>query len=324
MSRDDDFNFDNDDIFGGDDDLDDLRGFDDGFDLDDDLGGDDSFDNFGAEDDLSGLDDDIDFGGGDEYDEDFFDDEPREERSGPNRAFIILAAVMIIVFILALGLILFLATRDDGPNAVEQTRVAIEDFNATQAAFANQTATQSSILQTQEAEGAAEQATGTAVAFANETQVAQIAATQTQDALDSVTPTLSPEEVSGTQTVEAFLDPTVTPVPVTNTPEGPVATPTAQATSDTSDVAATATALALLFEDPTPTIEGGDPGDGVATAAPTTPGGVPGGNNGGGTGGQLPQTGFFDEPGGIGLLALIALALVGVIFGARRLRTASA
>lgn len=330
MSRDDDFNFDDpfgddDDLFGGGDDdfggfddnsIDDMRGFDNDSMFDDD---DPGFD----------MDDNLTVGGGDDFDDDFFADEGETENTGPNRTFIILAGVMIVVFLIGLVLIAFLATRPAGEDPVEQTRVAILDFNATQEAFANQTATQSALNQTQEAEELTADQTATQIAVENETQVAIIAATQTAEAAANVTPTPNEaeiEETSRAQTALAVINNTETPTPI---PTEPVeATPIAQPTSDTNAVAQTATALAVIIGggDATPTQEVG-----IGTAAPTiapTQGdpGIPGGNGGGtgGTGGQLPETGFFDDGGGVGLLAVIALALVAVIFGARRLRTANA
>lgn len=92
---------------------------------------------------------------------------------------------------------------------------------------------------------------------------------------------------------------------------------------DVDEVGLTATALAELFSgqgggEATPTRENlGNGQGGASTAVPVI---------GGGTSGELPDTGLFDDVGGtdsMALLALVAVGLVGVIFGARRLRTVS-
>src|SRR4051812_19282357 len=74
------------------------------------------------------------------------DDMPElnEEGTPPtrtNRTFIYIAALMIILFLLGLGAVLFLATQNQGPSPVEETRSAIFTQNANTLLLAQQTQT---------------------------------------------------------------------------------------------------------------------------------------------------------------------------------------
>ena len=106
------------------------------------------------------------------------------------------------------------------------------------------------------------------------------------------------------------------------TEDGPPVTPTEMGTSvapNANEVALTATALQLtLFPegDVTPTQEDGD----SQTAQPTA---IPGGIGGGGDT-QLPETGLNFDSESLPMVALIIFGLVGVIFGARHLRSTTA
>ena len=222
---------------------------------------------------------------------------------------------------------------------IEQTQASVD---ATQTALAAPTLTPSPTLSptpnlTAEAEAlltnlpplqAATAIAATSTQFAmdlaaTQTQAsADIAATQTQasanivatqDAINAAG-TLSAEETSGAsmsaeqaaaatlsaqQTADAQLPPTATGQ---ITPGG----------ISPDDVRLTATALSQTLSPSTPggVVEAGTPGIGgtqVVVLVPT----------------RLPETGLFDDIGGgnsFGVLALVALGLVGVIFGARRLR----
>ncbi|MDX2139883.1 MAG: hypothetical protein SF123_17490, partial [Chloroflexota bacterium] len=156
---------------------------------------------FGDEDDFFGRDDDRSSLPDEDFGPDFGDegmrddlpeiDEPPAERGGGNRTFIILAAVMILLFLLGLGAILFLALRPQPITPEALTATAITDQNATIIAFGNLTATQSVIDA---------QATATAAVFVQQTADAGLLLTQTQAA----------EDAAATQTASV---PTITPTP---------------------------------------------------------------------------------------------------------------
>lgn len=292
MSNRNDFDFD-DDPFGNDDDN--FDSFDDDFDE----GELDSFENLGDDDDMFADDEEEASGGG-----------------GPNRVFIILAVLMILIFLGGLGAIFFIATRPTGPTDTDITRTAIAEINGTRIANITETAVQAQV-------------------FVEETQTQDavfIGQTQTQAALPTETPTLAPTDTPS---------PTLTPE-VTNTPEGGVgqedlaatfaaATETVLAatnqaqqqvtpisgpgTLSANDVLLTATALFLTLNPQTP-----GPGTEVAATVPAvTPSGFPTPSRPG----QLPDTGLFDgfaSGQGLGTAALVTFGLIGLIFVSRRLR----
>ncbi|HEX2620575.1 MAG TPA: hypothetical protein VHL11_10515, partial [Phototrophicaceae bacterium] len=257
------------------------------FDFDDDpFGSDDSFDSF--DDDEGGLDSFEDLDENDDAGSFLDDDEPAATGSGgPNRAFIFVAGLMIVMFLLGLGLILYLATRTPPTSDIDVTRTAIAQINATRIADITNTAVQNQIFAVQ---------------------------TQTQDAL-SIGQTQTQDALSIAQTQTAAAQPTITPTPspsltleITNTPEGGVGqqdleatfaaatgialTGTAEnqptlsgpGTLSANDVLLTATALFLTLNPQTP-----GPGTEVATIAVVTPNGFPTP-----TPNELPQTGLFD------------------------------
>src|SRR5262245_37424784 len=94
-------------------------------------------------------DEDGEFGGGLDENEEFPDvgtddeempslaEEEQEQRG--SRTFVLLAAVMVILFVLGLLAVLFLATRTTGPNDAEKTATYVVAYNATQSEFANMT-----------------------------------------------------------------------------------------------------------------------------------------------------------------------------------------
>jgi cytoskeletal protein RodZ len=330
MSRDDDFF--NDDDFSFDDDLRSDFGDDDDFFNDDDFSDFDepaaSADNneFGFDDDEFDEIEDIDF---DEEDDDFFDDEDLEEESGPSGVFLFLAGIMIILLIAAIGLVLFLAlTGEDEITPFESTSTAIAQANETtqaqivagetEAAISGETETAVAAVSIAETDTAATeqaisaQATETAEAF-------NLNATETQSVLD-ITSTAEAEEVSGIQQTQTAVAAQLTAdaqvvVPPEETEE-PVPTEPGAGVGGPSDIDATATALREVFLSLTPG-EGEFGTGGEATATPERPGAVPT---------ALPDTGLFDgdsSNGGLGVIALLAFGLVGMIFGARTLRAAN-
>jgi len=333
MSRDDDF-FNDDDFSFEDDDL--RSDFnDEEFDFGDDEFSDfdepaasDDFDDFDFEDDDFDDIEDIDF---DEEEEDFFDEEDLEEESGPSGVFLFLAGIMIILLIAAIGLVLFLAlTGEDDISPFESTSTAIAQANETtqaqivagetEAAIGGETETALAVTALEETNVAAtEQAIN---AQATETADAlNFNATETQSVLD-ITATAQAEEVSGiqqTQTAVALqltADAAIVQPEETEEPVDPVPTEPGENVGGPSDIDATATALREVFLSLTPG-EGEFGTGGEATATPERPGAVPT---------ALPDTGLFDgdsSNGGLGVIALLAFGLVGVIFGARTLRAAN-
>lgn len=189
------------------------------FDDDDDLFGDRR-----SADDFDFGDDDIDFPS--PLTEDFADDddtpdfdEEQEER-GPNRTFVFLAILMILMFVIGLGAVLFLATRPTGPTDTELTGTFVVQFNATQQAFLAQT-------QTQDAINVA--ATQTALLQSIELTQEALLTQQAAAASDSLlTQTAAAQALFDSLTQTALAIPTNTRVP-TNTP-----TPEAQAIIPTS------------------------------------------------------------------------------------------
>ena len=291
---------------------------DDEFDFDDDLFGDDEDESgdegvFGFDDDEE-IDDIDSLGDFDDVDDDLLlDDE--EESSGPNRTFIVLALAMILLFIVGLAVLFLALTRDTGPSEFEMTEEAIIAFNNTQQAFLEMTQTQAPLdaiaTQTQAAidaeatEVAAVLATQAAEEILALTAAAEFDATQTAAA---ATPT--PNELAVLQTQQAEnLTATAAALEM---PE-PEETPDVRPPVTGADAAMTATAIAeiLLSVDatPTPEIAIGGPDEPAPTAPPVA----------------LPDTGLFDDFSGnqLGLLMLAFVGLVGVIFGARRLRSAN-
>lgn len=297
------------------------------FDFDDDF--------FGGDDDNTPLpgDDELPAGFGDDFEDDMpVIDQGGDEQRGGNRTFILLAAVMILLFLVGLGVVLFLATRDTGPTPNQLTATAIANQNATTVAFANETGT-------------------AAIGILNATQTAE-AFTDTPSPSPSPTtpPTVTPTATQDPTNLAAtlFIEQTQTAImqaglaaQETATAIAAQATLNAQATESAlltqqaavtevvqvpsitappiSAINLTATAIAGGFltqtavaagaggGDLTPTAEGGF---GTPIVRPTA----------------LPDTGLLDDVvgsgrDGIGLLALAVVGLVGVIVVSRRLRS---
>ncbi|MEP6986357.1 MAG: hypothetical protein ABI970_12210 [Chloroflexota bacterium] len=232
------------------------------------------------------------------------DDMPElnEEGSPPtrtNRTFIYIAALMIILFLIGLGAVLFLATRPTGPTPIDLTRSAIETQNAD---------TQLLILQTQTA--------SVQIALA-QTQTASVPTTvpptETPTREPTVTPTPEPPTMDATQAAANALLTQVADQ-ATQTALAAQITPTVAAPNQDA-VALTGTALAILLG------QGGGATEVAGIASPTAEGGiiapVPT---------RLPQTGFFDDVGtgsNVGLIALLALGLFGVIGVSRVVRASN-
>ncbi|MBA3873865.1 MAG: hypothetical protein H0X30_32435 [Anaerolineae bacterium] len=243
------------------------------------------------------------------------DDMPElnEEGSPPtrtNRTFIYIAALMIILFLIGLGAVLFLATRPTGPTPIDLTRSAIETQNAD---------TQLLILQTQTA--------SVQIALA-QTQTASVPTTvpptETPTREPTVTPTPEPPTMDATQAAANALLTQVADQ-ATQTALASQITPTVAAPNQDA-VALTGTALAILLgqgdgatgNDLTATALAAGIGGGLAS--PTAEGGI------GPVPTRLPQTGFFDDVGtgsNVGLIALLALGLFGVIGVSRVVRASN-
>ncbi len=306
---DDEFNFDDDDNLGFDDDDGVQSRLDDDYNFDDDFGSieDSSFDT-----DLLGDDefDDLD-------DETFFEGEDENDGGGVSRTFVILAGIMIIFFLIGLGVVLFLVLgQDDTPSPIQLTSTAIVQLNATAMVQLEQTQTQSAenaigtetqqaldIVATQTAEVL--DVTATAEGIIVQTQAAEAEATaQAQALFDQQT-----ADAAFLQTQEAELAIQETPDPDDpDEPEQPLVT---QPPADVGDVALTATALFEFLQTPiaTPGVGVGGGGDSPTPVPPIT---------------QLPDSGLFDDLSGgqnMGVIMLLAFGLIGLIFGARRLRS---
>ncbi len=224
------------------------------------------------------------------------DDMPElnEEGTPPqrtNRTFVIIAALMVILFLAGLAAVLFLATQNNGPTDNQLTATSIVATNNAVQILAEQTGTAAvelAFAQTQTA--------SVPTATATATREPTITPTPTEPALPTIDPTIEAANILLTQVASE----------ATQTAEAALITPTVLA-PDTDAVAATGTALAALL---------GGANNGLATdipglASPTAEGGIIGV-----VPTRLPDSGFFDDVGSgnnVGLVALLALGLVGVI-----------
>lgn len=131
-------------------------------------------------------DDDTSFDGGlgDDFDEDLPALEEEEEPGGrgPSRTFIVIAALMIILFLVAIVALIFLANRDTGPTPFEITSTAIAQINATTIAQGFETQTQAANL------------------LLTETQIAFNATLTAQAPTDTPSPSPSPTIPTATPT----------------------------------------------------------------------------------------------------------------------------
>lgn len=286
-------------------------------DFSDDQFGDDFFTD--EDDDLRG--DDFDFGGfdDDEFGDDFGTMEDEETQRGPSRTFVIIAAIMIGLFVIGIIALVAIALLNQGPTPFELTSTAVAIANETTIAQGQATQTEAVILQvTQDAEATAAQQTAEApTATPTNTVPPTVTPTPTLDATElAAVQVLTQEALDLTETSVALTAaaqdlPTEPPVVASPTPEGVPANAVAQ----------TATALADILAPTIPaTADGNGGGGGIATPTPE-----------GANGFQplptaLPDTGLFDDlgaagSGGLGLMALAAFGLLGVIVVSRRLRS---
>lgn len=301
---------------------------------------------FGDDAGLSDLDDLDDLSGfPDDFSEDFdtLDEEDDDGGGGGNRTFVLLAAIMIFLFLIGIGLIIFLVVSGEGGDQnAENTRVA---FNTQAAAIETQNALDlatfeaeqtEQVLATQTAE--AEQATAAVLqvtqnAIETETAEAALAATEAarQAALDAtatqavldLTPEAPTLDLNARQTeqAEAANQTATAQAGAVDPGDGATPTPPPPATqADLGDVAGTATALANQLRTPigvavTP-VEATAPSGGLEPGDGGQDGGIPGSGTG-----QLPETGSSEQ--NLLMIVLVGLGLIGVIFGARSLRVAN-
>jgi cytoskeletal protein RodZ len=290
------------------------------------------------DDDLFGRDDEPPLRDEDEFtpdfdtgiDEDMPEIQPEPEARGGNRTFIILAAVMIGLFLCGLAAILYIfLTQSQQPTDAELTATSIAATNAQIAIFAAETGTAQAIAALE---------TGTAVSIAQAATQTAAAATDTPSPTPTNTPipTVDPAVLTATQSIfatqtalalgnlaaqqtgTAIAEQTrAAATSATNTPTPPPSNTPVVATADgAAGLNATATFLAgqlLTLTAQAGGVTGGptqEAGFGTQVPRPTA----------------LPDTGLFDEVAGggrdgIGMLALAVVGLVGVIVISRRLRS---
>jgi hypothetical protein len=286
---------------------------------------------FSFEEDDTSFNDFDEFGDFDEIEDDFtVEDEAQAEASGgPSRTFIILAALLVLLFLAGLVVVVILATRPKGLTEIQiqSTQIALENGQTVVAFNATNTAKAIDVTQTFEAVGTQSVLTATANANATleagtlqamslqETESAQtreaqgIFETQTAEFIltqGALTPTFDfnaqqADILAATQTAQANnINATLTAIAGTNLP---------QQNTGIGDVALTATAIALALRNQ-PTQEAANPTGGAIISTPIpTP--------------DMPTSGLFDDfsgGGNMALLAFMAFGLIGIIFGARVLR----
>ncbi len=301
------------------------------FDFDDDFFNDDKDDAMPGDDLPSGFGEDLD------------DDMPVIEGNdaqarGGNRTFVILAALMILLFLCGLGLVLFLILRPTEPTPFELTSTAIADQNATTIALGNLTATanQQFLFATQTREAI----TNTPTPSPSPTTPPEPTATPTLDAtfLAATAFAIQTQDAVNAQATGAALTATAIALQpeLTRSAEQTRVALEAQQTQAAIDAAATQTAAAVVvlvptepaglgsFQQTATAIAGG-----FLTATAQAAGPVEGPTQEGGFGPirptALPDTGLFDDIAGggrdgMGILALAVVGLVGVIVVSRRLR----
>ncbi|MDZ4670787.1 MAG: hypothetical protein SH821_07940 [Phototrophicales bacterium] len=290
--------------------------------------------NFSFEEEDSAFSDFDEFGDFDDIEDDFTveDEAQAADSGGPSRTFIILAALLVLLFLAGLIVVVILATRPRGLTdiQIQSTQIALENGQTLVAFNATNTAKAVDVTQTFEAVGT--QAVLTATANANatfdaatlqamslqETEMAQtrdaqaLLETQSAELLltqNALTPTFDlnaqqADILAATQTAQANnINATLTAIAGTNLP---------QPNTNIGDVALTATAIAEALRNQ-PTLEQVTPIGGGDVITRPTPFPDP----------NMPQSGLFDDfsgGGNMALIALMAFGLIGIIFGARVLR----
>lgn len=134
---------------------------------------------------------------GDEFESDMPEIEEEPPEPSTNRTFVVLAGIMIILFVAALGVVLFLATRPTGPSDLELT--------ASQVVLLNQT------VEMQLAETGTQNAINLAMT--------QTAAAWTATPSPTLTPSLTETPVPSLTPTATEFRPTITPSPTVNLTE---------------------------------------------------------------------------------------------------------
>ncbi len=171
-------------------------------------------DDFDFDDDFSFDDNDFDLGDdlppelGD--DEDLPDLEDDEESSGPNRTFVVIAGIMIFLFVVGLGAVLFLATRPTPTDPRSLTAQAVVLLNQTVQAQLFQTQTESANIQ---------HITETANAF---TATPSMTPTPTFPPTITPTPTLDSTSLAGTAIAAQLFAAQTAAALQAQQPQGPV------------------------------------------------------------------------------------------------------
>lgn len=127
--------------------------------------------------------------------------EPERER-GTSPVFILLAVLMIILFVAGLGVILFLATRPTGPTDLELTATQIVLLNQTVEAQLAQTQTQNALFQQQTQTAAFESLFLTQTALAASPTASP---TNTRPPTLTPTPSPNPDELTATALIRNVL-----------------------------------------------------------------------------------------------------------------------
>lgn len=279
--------------------------------------------------------------------------EEEPDRGGPNRVFIILAVLMILLFIGGLALVFVLITRETGPTDVERTSTQIALLNATVEAQLAATQTQAVFVQqTQAAEiaiaqtgtRAAEFLTLTAAAFTDTpsptftpspsatldpTQLAltdialtDVALTAISGALAETATAVAAQAIEASPTPEVFVTATFTPEPAVTvivvTVEGATVTPEPPTPEPPTPTIEATSPLFAINQTATAIAEAFLEATRQAGGVPATPEGpqpTPGFPTLAPSPTALPETGLFDDlaSGGSSGLGLLAIAIVGLV-----------
>ncbi len=142
---------------------------------------------------------------GDEFDTDMPEIEEEGEERGPNRTFVFLAGIMILLFVVALVAVLYLATRPTEPDPIQLTSQAVVEYNATIEFYAQQTSTQNALNFA---------LTQTAAAWTPTPAPTEVPPTETLAPTDDMTQTMNAVLAMGALTQTAIAGrATVTPTP---------------------------------------------------------------------------------------------------------------
>ncbi|MFZ4826464.1 MAG: hypothetical protein ACOYLB_03845 [Phototrophicaceae bacterium] len=248
--------------------------------------------------------------------------EPTNE-GGVSRTFLAIAGAMLLLFLVVIGLIVFFifSNQDSGPSELEQTATSIVQTNAAIAIAGQQTST--AIAQFDLTNTAVALFTDTPTVTPTNTRPPTNTPTPTSDATEAAATSFVLSQTQSAQTAEAQS------LALTADALTAIAQPTTTPTRVSSDtVAQTSTALAQVFLNLTATADAlanlGQGGGSDSGATPTvellTP--IATSTSGGST--TLPNSGLFDEfaaGNSFGILSIAAVGLVGIILGARYIRS---